>query len=367
MRAYGCLAVLLLVSGCDLFDLFDDSDKVKPDLQSVAASPKQYVAAGPDGRIFVSGDLSKDWLVSDSLTTDTLRYITHDGKYFLLAGNGGKIWRSADSWTWTGWNFAGLGAGDMRAATSCNGAYYFVGEKGYVAFSTDATKWERVPNLPTPARFVGVACDGERVVLAAGAGSNPPFLYFGTDGGTFQAGELHQTPCALGYGNGQFVEVTVDGSIFTSSDGVSWNVRASALWSGTESCAFAYADGNFAVVTSNGEVVTSGDGTTWTPFDTEERRPLRGVTFGPGGKLVAVGPQGSVLEASCAGGTCASPQWRDMEVEIPEEVQKGGGDNGGQKSSCTCYCENGNVCTRNEDCGKDSNGIQNVCGCPDGC
>ncbi len=40
---------------------------------------------------------------------------------------------------------------------------------------------------------------------------------------------------------------------------------------------------------------------------------------------------------------------------------------GGGGGNCTCYCPDNAVCTTHADCGVDSYGIPNVCGCPVGC
>jgi len=66
-------------------------------------------------------------------------------------------------------------------------------------------------------------------------------------------------------------------------------------------------------------------------------------------------------DADCTfGRTCVAQQ-----CIIPPVFGTGGrGKGGGGATDCACRCDNGAVCNSNGDCGVDSFGIPNVCGCP---
>ena len=75
-----------------------------------------------------------------------------------------------------------------------------------------------------------------------------------------------------------FVSVGQSGTIFTSSDGISWTKRRT---SGTSEDlrGITYGNGLFVTVGSSGIILTSSDGTTWTSRTSGTSQQLWGVTY----------------------------------------------------------------------------------------
>jgi photosystem II stability/assembly factor-like uncharacterized protein len=88
------------------------------------------------------------------------------------------------------------------------------------------------------------------------------------------------------YGNNIFVAVGDNGTILTSTDGVSWTRRTSPTTQGLYSVT--YGNGLFVAVGNNGTILTSTDGVNWTQRTSGTSNDLYGVTYG-NGIFVAVG------------------------------------------------------------------------------
>jgi len=97
------------------------------------------------------------------------------------------------------------------------------------------------------------------------------------------------------YGNGIFVTVGGDGTIFTSSDGVTWTSRTSG--SSSSLSGVTYGNGKFVTVGQTGIILTSPDGITWTSQTSGITSWLGSVTYG-NGTFIAVGEAGTIFTSS---------------------------------------------------------------------
>jgi hypothetical protein len=98
--------------------------------------------------------------------------------------------------------------------------------------------------------------------------------------------------------SGQFVALGADGSILTSSDGLTWTLAANAVPS-TGMNAIAFGAGMYVAAGNGGNIYTSTDLVTWTPatFTTATTNDLYSVSFLNGG-FIATGANGSLFTSS---------------------------------------------------------------------
>jgi uncharacterized repeat protein (TIGR02543 family) len=101
----------------------------------------------------------------------------------------------------------------------------------------------------------------------------------------------------VAYGNGTFVSVGGNGSIITSSDGVTWTNRTSGISDTLNGVT--YGNGTFVAVGGSGSILASPDGAAWTIRSSGISDTLYGVTYG-NGTFVAVG--GTTTSPYCWGG-----------------------------------------------------------------
>ena len=96
----------------------------------------------------------------------------------------------------------------------------------------------------------------------------------------------------VAYGGGMWVVVGDDGTILTSSDGITWTSRTS----GTTECLYgvAYGGGMWVVVGDGGTILTSTNGVNWTSRSSGVSQNLNDVAYG-GGMWVAVGYSGTII------------------------------------------------------------------------
>jgi len=143
----------------------------------------------------------------------------------------------------------------------------------------------------------GISSDLNRVMWAGSqfvaAGANGTILT-SSDGKTFQLRSTGTSTALydVARSGNIFVAVGAGGTILTSSDGAAWIPQASVtindlygvVWSGSK----------FVAVGANGSVLTSLNGTTWVLQVSGTANSLHGVAWS-GGKFVAVGGNGTIL------------------------------------------------------------------------
>lgn len=218
-------------------------------------------------------------------------------------GQGGRIVRSADGFTWTSLSESAAGYEEYRAVGWSGSVLCAVGGNTRISTSNDGLSWtNRTPPNITRNLF-GVAFGNSTWVAVGEAGK---VLTAAEAGVTWTDRTLGASTnlSSVAFGNGLFVAVGGI-SVYTSPNGILWTLRSqpetvyaltSVTWTGAE----------FVAVFTGGQVISSPDGVTWQTvlaLQTEEeasakikkRTPLYKVRSG-GRTLVAVGDCGSVTK-----------------------------------------------------------------------
>jgi photosystem II stability/assembly factor-like uncharacterized protein len=262
-------------------------------LKGVAYGGNRFVAVGSRGTILTSSD-GISWNPSDSKTQRTLLGVTHANGRFVIVGERGTILTSSDGAAWK--QQASKTTQNLHGVAFGKGVYVAVGER-IILYSRDASSWAPAKLNPIweSAYFRGVAFGNGRFVAVGDLGS----IYTSTDGINWNLQlDTGKRFFAVTYGNNRFMAVGL--AIFSSSDGLKWTDLTSKAFSTFYTptmLGVAFGDRRFVVVTYSGNIYTSLDGITWTPREPLEegfRRPLNAVAYG-GGRFVAVGERGLIV------------------------------------------------------------------------
>jgi uncharacterized delta-60 repeat protein len=132
----------------------------------------------------------------------------------------------------------------------------------------------------------------------------------------------------VAFGNGTFVAVGDNGTIFTSPDGIAWTQRFPTLAYSLNGITYGYASGTgdiFIAVGDHGTILTSPDGISWTPKTSGKTGDLNGIAYG-NGTFVAVGDTltSGVILTSTDGNTW-TPQGGSLVSRLLNGVTYGGG------------------------------------------
>jgi hypothetical protein len=173
-----------------------------------------YVATGSNGSIFTSPD-GIFWTSRTSGTTVYLGCVIYANNQFVVLGNSspnGVILTSPDGISWT--TRYSPAVNELMSVTYGNGLYVVVGPKIRTSSDNGITWIERNASMidPTAGYLTSVVYDGHRFV----AGSNDGLIITSSDGisWTVRAG-FSQITC-LNYRNNLFVAVGGAGKIYTS-------------------------------------------------------------------------------------------------------------------------------------------------------
>ena len=220
-------------------------------------------------------------------TPQNLNGIAFNGSRFVLVGDAGAIF-----------------AGDYNyASTNLNPP----GPPGVTAWTPVVSVWWAsqltgvVPNLSAVifngAQFVALSADGS--ILTSTDGFTWAFT------GTVPAAGASMNGIALGSVSGAAVYVVVGtgGAMFTSPDLVNWTPRASNPVNASDLFGVAFLNGGFVATGANGTLLTSPDGSNWTGQDSGTTSALRSAAFGvsvaAGSRYVAVG-DGTIVTSADA-------------------------------------------------------------------
>lgn len=242
-------------------------------------------------------------------SSGTPRYLTatNGANTVVTGGIGGRIMVSLDKGAnWT--SVPSTANGDISEVKFLNNKFWAVGGVGTILNSDDGITWnfQYSPMVPASGYINSITYGGGIYVAATQAGAQSALLY-STDGKTWKSisgfASISALMTRVVYGNGVFVAVATNGSIFTSTDGFSWTSRTS----GTTGVIFdvIYAGGTFvAYGQSTGGtgtyVATSSDGTSWTTQTvTGASYPVLGMAYG-NSTFVAAGQYGQISKSSDA-------------------------------------------------------------------
>ncbi|HKQ39069.1 MAG TPA: hypothetical protein VJ063_13410 [Verrucomicrobiae bacterium] len=336
-----------------------------PSAQRVIYAENQFVAVTGDfnsGAIYTSTD-RENWQLRQS-TPGNLTGLAYGNGVFVATGNN-SAWVSQDGVTWrpvnTGvsfWlpevifsqgkfvavggqheNFAPLkplvsvstngvdwvnvnppGEPFLRGVACGNGTFVANGDGGNFLTSPDAITWtmhghvDEPPWLP-PIRFTAIEFGNGEFVAAS-----EHYIYYSTNGIDWTAGCLRcegpssayfasSEPFSIAFGNGRFLAVATNGTMYTATDPARWSV----LRSPEDLNAVAYGNSHFVAVGAASTVWSSQNGNDWSWAFAGRKDigppDLFGVSFGKG-IFVAVGGLGPYIATSSDG-----TQWTTQQRE----------------------------------------------------
>lgn len=171
-----------------------------------------------------------------------------------------------------------------------------VGTRGAVALTSDLVHWEPIEQF-TSKDLYGV-CRGNGMYVAVG---DEGTLFTSTDARTWTErlvpGDL--SLASIAFGNGAYVAVGLGGGIVRSSDGAEWTPVTAPVDKNLYDITFG--GGRFVAVGQDGAIVTSVDGLTWEDRTVSSETDLYGVAWGKdkyvtagGASVILSSPDGAV-------------------------------------------------------------------------
>jgi hypothetical protein len=194
-------------------------------------------------------------------------------------------------------NLNGIAFGGARFVTVGDSAAIFTGVYDYMSTNPPGVNAWLPPTAPFPA-FTGnlraVAYTGQFVALGADGS-----ILTSSDGLTWVL-TANPVPAAaagmnsVSFVNGDFIATGANGTLLTSPDGLTWTGQVSNTPNALRSVAFRLSTGiRYVAVGDAGAIVTSADGSTWAPIAPVTAQNLRSVVYGS--RFVAVGQGGAVV------------------------------------------------------------------------
>jgi hypothetical protein len=234
------------------------------------------------GEVVGSTD-GQNWASEATGTYARLNAIAWDGATYVAAGNGGTILASPDAAAWT--IVTGGERAPLLAITRGAPGFVAVGQ-GFILASADGTNWELAWNengyvisdvAYGNGRFVAVA--DERTVFRS------------KDGRTWKVKRAAPGPgwlTGVAFGKRRFVAVGDSGLIYTSHRGRHWTRRRRGIHNKHGLTKVVWSGKKFVAVGYGGVVLTSPDGIIWHRRDSGTGADLEDVSYGPLG-FIAVG------------------------------------------------------------------------------
>jgi hypothetical protein len=251
-----------------------------------------FVAVGEGGAVYSSSDNQKTWTSRSLPSTATgrrLNDVVFAFGRFIAVGEAGTIVYSSDGATWTASTInstASLSGTNLTGMAFSGATLMAVGQGGTVLTSGDGITWT--------AQTTNITQNLNAVAISAGVTATLPAV---ASTSTF------------------WVAVGDAGSVFTSTDGVTWTSRNTGLesvtsaWRGVSvlvnttstldcglgspavtSISTSY---SIALVGDAGQVATAGPGLNWT-LSTLPGAPRLNRVISPAGQFVAVGDAGAI-------------------------------------------------------------------------
>jgi len=277
------------------------------DLHDIAFVNGLFLAVGINGALLTSTN-GQDWSLQQSRTVNELRAATYGAGQFVVVGNQ-VILTSADGIHWR--NFY-PGNYDLAAVTYGNGQFVAANRFGTQNFlvSSNAVDWRPI-SLGYYSYLNGVTFgDG----LFAAAGLSDTLVAFtstnGVDWATQRLGTFGQ-PEAVRYAGGRFLLVGSSGTVFTSNDGSQWIKRNPGTT--LRLVDVDYGNGAYVAVGVRGTIARTSDLIHWSVFNAGTPDRLEGVVFAQN-KFTAVGESGTTLIAP--NGTSWMGQGRGTHLDL---------------------------------------------------
>jgi len=260
-----------------------------------------FVAVGGGG-IFTSND-GISWLPRGDLISN-LRCVAYGGGSNVAIGDGGGIFTSTDGTTWIS-VISGTNS-SLRGVTYANGKFVAVGHSGIILTSLDSKTW--TAQTSGNAHYLnGVAYGNGTFVVVGGTEFDPSngawhggsgIILSSTDGisWTQRTSAVARFVYGVAYGNNKFVAVGGGGEILSSLDGITWTTQKPATDNEPNLLrSVAYGNGFFVAVGDGNKIFVSYDGIVWTSRAILSSL-LFAVTYG-NGSFVAVSQFGTILQS----------------------------------------------------------------------
>ncbi len=282
-----------------------------------------HVASGAGGAIYTSTN-GIDWIARSSGKSGLLMNVNGDGPLWVVVGEGGAIVTSTNGIDWTARTSPTNAL--FRGVAYGNGVYVACGDGGAIVRSTDGATWSAVSSgTNLSLQGVGYGMEfvngGDTNQVPA---ENPLFVIVGQNGLILTSSNgLSWTPRTSGtsqylsdvtYGNGYYVAVG-NLRILRSSDGITWSFATNNVYFYRS----AYCSGLFKAAGANGSIWSSTDGLTWDAETSGTTNLLRGISYAED-QFVAVGYNGTILTKGTMGAAAE---------EGGGETGGGGGETGG--------------------------------------
>lgn len=241
-------------------------------LSGISALSTTTVIVGAGGTIFSIASGAAATAQTNPSAPANLNAITYASLGFITVGAAGTVVFSADGTTWTS-KTSGTLADLYGVTTPGTGSYVAVGAAGTIIFSTDGSTWTTPTSATTQALYAATYGAGRYVAVGAGG-----TIVSSTDGATWVAAAVNTTNdlravtlgtfvTTTGTGttattttNNIFVAIGAAGTLLTSSDGLTWTLRAPISPATMNAVAFS---GQFVAVGNAGSIYTSADGLSW--------------------------------------------------------------------------------------------------------
>ena len=275
-----------------------------------------HVASGAGGALYTSTN-GIDWTARSSGKSGLLMNVNGDGPLWVVVGESGAIVTSTNGLDWTSRTSPTNAL--FRGVAYGNGTYVACGDGGAIVRSTDGATWSAVAS-GTNASLQGVGYGMDFVNAGdtnEASAESPLFVIVGQSGLILTSSNgLSWTPRTSGtsqylsdvtYGNGYYVSVG-NLRILRSSDGVAWSFATNSVYFYRA----AYCSGVFKAAGANGSIWTSTDGLTWEAETSGTTNTMRGISYAED-QFVAVGFNGTILTKGTMGGA----------------AEEGGGETGG--------------------------------------
>ncbi|MBI3867987.1 MAG: immunoglobulin domain-containing protein [Verrucomicrobia bacterium] len=240
--------------------------------------------------------------------SDVLLDVAHGDGRFVAVGSRGAIVVSTNG---VDWSVHRLKAEvELSGVAFGNGLYVAVGERN-ILVSREGVSWETSFIGPPLLSLSSVAFGNDRFV-AAGRSR----ILTSKDGLQWADARFSAAGARgfldVAFGNGTFVAVGANGSLWISTDGVDWSPSSAGPVGNMESVA--YGNGRFVAVGAQGSILTSTTGVSWKSRDSSVTTTLRGIAFG-NGKYVAVGSKGSILSS------VGASDWKKEDSGTPDRLE----------------------------------------------
>ncbi len=244
----------------------------------VAYGAGAFVAVG-SSTIYTSRDGAATWVNYGPPGSFTLNGVVCGGGVFVAIGNSGVIYRSTDAVNWTA---ATSGTtNNLLCLYYGAGNFVTVGANGTILTSPDGNTWTSVSS-GTANQLNGIIFTGTQFV-AVGASSTVLTSPTGAVWTTQSLGTTGVNLTDVAFGDGYYVATnsTLSGTLFVSTDAVTWGqaVLTNHLINQSTAAGVGFGNGRFVVVTHVGNLVSTNPASDTVVLTTQ---PIAAATVTPG-------------------------------------------------------------------------------------